>query len=387
MSQREFEAYLTLLSKLLNLSPAQRNDVADELRDHLEERMTQLAAEGLAPDDAAHRAVSELGDAAGLARELSRPKAALRRRRILRWGFSASVATAIAAFLFWPTPHPVAPAPVVAQAPAAPIAGGGLIGGPTVSPAEKRRAAVEKKLDQDVKDTEFDATPVRDALQYLSEVAEVPILIDRRRIEEAGVEFDGKINFTVKAGDVSFRTALEMILSEVDLIYLVREGVIVVTTRSEEPQQYEVRVYPCSDLLAAGIPQVAAAEGGEGSSLPMAGTAPPGAVPAAGAAVPMGAGFGAAPAGAAGGPMAAGAGKSNGKNAVFGAAYRPRSTHPAGAALLDLVQTMTDGPWLEVSGEGGNLREYGGMLIVRHKQSVHRQIEELLTRMREKRAK
>lgn len=367
MSQREFEAYLTLLAKLLNLNPAQRNDVADELRDHLEERMTQLAAEGLSAEDAAHQAVSELGDAAGLARELSRPRAAVRRRRILRWGFSASVATAVAAFLFWPSPHPVAPAPVVAQAPGMPMAGGAAAGGPTVSAAERRRAAVEKKLDDDIDDLSFQS-PLPDVLQRLSEISGVPILLDRKRLEENGIEIDVPIDITLKSGDVSFRTVLEMVLSEAKLIYLVREGVIVVTTLSEEPQQYEVRVYPCSDLLAAAAQQMHSWEGGAGSAGPMGMGGLGGAMPGAG------------PAGAGGPPMAAGA--------TTGGFGTPRkSTHPAGEALMDVVMSMTGGSWHDTDGEGGDLREYGGMLIVRHKQPVHRKIEELLARMRETRAK
>jgi hypothetical protein len=370
MSQREFEAYLTLLAKLLNLSPAQRSDVADELRDHLEERMTQLAAEGLSPEDAAHQAVSELGDAAGLARELSRPRVALRRRRILRCGFSASVAVAVAAFLFWPNPHPVAPAPVIAQVPAAPMAGGGFFSGPTVSAAEKRRAAVEKKLDADVAELVFEDTPLRDVLKRMSEIAEVPILFDRKRIEGSEVDVDLPIQLTLNAGAVSFRTALEMALSEANLIYLVREGVIVITTLSEEPKQYEVRVYPCNDLLAAAAAQVHSVDGGAGSAGPMgmgafgaggAGAAPPGAMPA---------------------PMPA-AGTKEGS----GSAAQSNLARPASSALVDVVMSMTDGPWEEIEGEGGNILEFGGMLIVRHKQSVHRKVDELLAKMREARAK
>jgi hypothetical protein len=37
MSEREFELYLSLLSRFLRLNPNQREEIADELRDHLAE--------------------------------------------------------------------------------------------------------------------------------------------------------------------------------------------------------------------------------------------------------------------------------------------------------------------------------------------------------------
>ena len=39
MSEHEFEAYLNLLARTLRLSDAQREQIAGELRDHLEARL------------------------------------------------------------------------------------------------------------------------------------------------------------------------------------------------------------------------------------------------------------------------------------------------------------------------------------------------------------
>ena len=72
MSEREFENYLTLLASLLRLSGAQREAVASELRDHLQERVAHLTEHGVAREDAVQQAIGEFGDAARLAGELSR---------------------------------------------------------------------------------------------------------------------------------------------------------------------------------------------------------------------------------------------------------------------------------------------------------------------------
>ena len=47
MSEQDFELYLKLLSRCLALTSRQREQIADELRDHLEERLDELARAGL----------------------------------------------------------------------------------------------------------------------------------------------------------------------------------------------------------------------------------------------------------------------------------------------------------------------------------------------------
>ena len=69
MSKNEFDQYLALLSGLLRLSPAQREAIASELRDHLEERLDELLAQGVSRQKAIETALEEFGDATGLAGE------------------------------------------------------------------------------------------------------------------------------------------------------------------------------------------------------------------------------------------------------------------------------------------------------------------------------
>ena len=62
MPEQDFELYLSLLSRFLRLKTAQRGEIADELRDHLEARLEELAARGLSRDEAirAARPASEV---------------------------------------------------------------------------------------------------------------------------------------------------------------------------------------------------------------------------------------------------------------------------------------------------------------------------------------
>src|SRR6185369_12512252 len=96
MSEQEFESYLRLMGRLLNLSTAQRDRIAGELRDHLEERMGDLVDQGVARDAAIMQALDEFGDAAGLANDLKLAARARRRRLIMRTGISSvGIAAAI----------------------------------------------------------------------------------------------------------------------------------------------------------------------------------------------------------------------------------------------------------------------------------------------------
>lgn len=371
MSQREFEAYLSLLSKLLPLTSSQREDVADELRDHLEERTARLVAEGLPAEDAARQAIEELGDAAVLARDLARPGAS-RRMRVARWALGSAVAMGLAALFFWPIRNPapdLIPIVVAQEIPKSTIPPGTQPAKPAQShksQAESRRASVERKLEEENVALTLEETPLRDAIEFLSQKLGIAILLDRKRMAESGVNDDTPITLKIEDGTISNRTALELVLDEAGLIYTIREGLIVVTTRDQEQQQYEVRVYPCNDLLNVGANQKS-----EGAA---AGAAGPGGPSTPGMGLGGFGGFGSM----IGGGMGGGAGAP---------APKPRATHPAGEALLDVIMSMTGSEWQDTDGTGGNLREYDGMVIVRHNQAVHRRIDELLAKMRETRQK
>ena len=105
MSDHEFDNYLTLLAGLLRLGEKQRQAIAEELRTHLEDRLEELLARGLSRDEAIHQALSEFGDAAGLAAQFASISRGRRRRWLMRaMTFSVAAMLLVAAGLavFWP---------------------------------------------------------------------------------------------------------------------------------------------------------------------------------------------------------------------------------------------------------------------------------------------
>src|SRR5262249_41984553 len=97
MPDREFDLYLSLLSRFLRVSGAQRSEISHDVRDRRDERLEELAARGVPREEAIRRALEELGDAAELASHFTRIAHLKRRRLIMRWTFGT--VTALAASL------------------------------------------------------------------------------------------------------------------------------------------------------------------------------------------------------------------------------------------------------------------------------------------------
>jgi len=116
LSQQEFELYLNRLSRGLRLTSRQRAQISDELRDHLEERLEELAGAGVSRDRAALMALDEFGDASVLAGRLTNIARLKRRRYLTRLSLSSVVllvAVFFTAFAFRPEKRPAETPPQV----------------------------------------------------------------------------------------------------------------------------------------------------------------------------------------------------------------------------------------------------------------------------------
>jgi hypothetical protein len=390
MSESEFDTYLSLVGKLLNLSGRQRRQIADELRDHLEEQFQSLLDQGLPREEALRLAVEDLGDAAALARQFTLPHHIRRRRQLMRYSVTSAaviVTTFVMAAFYWPANRPEPTVSLQAQDSASPkasaVPGQGDSFGTTssapaaptaASPAAIRDAVMAKLENRDFQ-LKLDDTPLQDALSFLSDISGVDLLIDQRYLQDIGLDASTPINLKVRQGALSVRTALDLILEQVggqDLACAVRDGVILI---SSSDNAYENRVYNCRDLLdgvevhqrngLAGQPQ----SGGGYFQLraePLAATLAPAAAGQIG--------------GGEGGVGGFGGGGS-------GTLSRPATTSPAGLTLINVIEAATaPAEWVGEFGGGGTISEYDGLLIIRHQPRVHQKIEELLTQIRTVRA-
>ncbi|HET6425329.1 MAG TPA: permease prefix domain 1-containing protein [Planctomycetaceae bacterium] len=362
MSEPEFEAFLRQLAHSLQLKELQKQAVADELRDHLEERLQLLMAQGRSREEACQQALAEFGDAVTLAHDFTLPQQRLQRRRTVRYTLTSAtlvVTTFVMASFYWPVQRPEPFGQVVAQTDPQP----GFIEVPIAAAPDKvelLRQEIEAKLQK--RDLSFSMVdvPFQDALQYVSDALEVDVIINNRVFEENGVDLSTPVNLTLRTGNVSAKTALRLLLRQIQMektaAIVIRDGFIDIT---ETDNSHEVQVYNCRDLLEnVTVDQVQAARGGHGG----------GGMFQIGGAAGEGAGGGLGLGGSSGG-VGIGLSTSCG-------------TSSAGVALMHVLQQASQTDWMDIDGNGGTMTEFNGLITIGHTQEVHERINEILKKLR-----
>ena len=88
------------------------------------------------------------------------------------------------------------------------------------------RAALNEKTE-----LEFVEQPFADVIDYLKQRHEIEIQLDNKAFADAGVGSDSPVTRSIKG--VTLRSALKLLLSDLDLTYLVQNGVLIITTKTE----------------------------------------------------------------------------------------------------------------------------------------------------------
>ena len=105
---------------------------------------------------------------------------------------------------------------------------------------------------------EFTEMPLIDAVAYLKDFHNIEIQLDNRALEDAGVGSDTPV--TRMLNGLPLDASLKLLLGEYDLTYLVRDGVLMITTQSEANNYLELKVY---DITKEVAEDAKAAEVGE----------------------------------------------------------------------------------------------------------------------------
>ena len=228
MSNEEFENYLALVSRLLRLSPGQRNQIGEELRDHLETRTAELVESGVERTAAVKQAIEEFGDVAAFAKNFRSVSVQNRKRWMMRF---ATVCTAVAflvvvlAMATWPD--------------------GARFGTPSYSTALDETAKPEV-VDKSV------AQPYRpssktEANEAIRRTLRQPCVLDYQdeAISDVMADLESKLNLnivltpsarddsldvdepiTVNVRGIPFSDALNIMLAEKNATYCVQDGVL-----------------------------------------------------------------------------------------------------------------------------------------------------------------
>lgn len=124
---------------------------------------------------------------------------------------------------------------------------------PLTAPQKILLPESEKKIREALDDeTEmaFPNTPLRDALQFLSDRHEINIIVDEKALEVEGLTVDDNIDIVL--GGITLRSALNIMLSRYDLAYILEDEVMKITTQTVADTKVSTTAYDVSSLIAKG---------------------------------------------------------------------------------------------------------------------------------------
>lgn len=101
---------------------------------------------------------------------------------------------------------------------------------------------------------EFVDAPLAEVVDFLQSEYNIPIVIDSRALEDLGLSSDDPV--TVSARNIKLESALNLLLRQLELTYLVRDEVLQITSLEEALVIMEVRAYPV-DFLKTDSDEVA----------------------------------------------------------------------------------------------------------------------------------
>ncbi|HVA48300.1 MAG TPA: VWA domain-containing protein [Pirellulales bacterium] len=94
---------------------------------------------------------------------------------------------------------------------------------------------------------DFAEQPLSDVVEYLKQRHGIEIQLDEKALADAGTASDTAITRSIKG--ITLRSALKLLLSELDLTYVIRNEVLMITSKTEAENMLSTRVYPVGDLV------------------------------------------------------------------------------------------------------------------------------------------
>jgi hypothetical protein len=112
----------------------------------------------------------------------------------------------------------------------------------------KPLTAIDDVLDKPLeKPLEFNEAPLRDVIAGFRQAAGIDVLVDRKALEDAGLDPDMPVTARLPAG-LPLATGLEMAIRGANLTWIVRYGLLEITTRERAEERLFVRVHDVADL-------------------------------------------------------------------------------------------------------------------------------------------
>ena len=253
MSNEEFENYIALVSRLLQLRGKQQEQISVELRDHLQTRAAELESTGETKQAALRQAIEEFGDAAAMAKNFQSVQNLKRQRWMMRFTTFAIAGVFLAALFtmsMWPGEARFgAPESSIAQTVADDPFSDSYQRPTLTSGSAKRDAATEKALEQ-TSNREYEEVPFADVMAELEESSRLNFILHESAIDDALTK-EELVTFGVRG--VPLAKALELMLGPFNATYAIEEGVVMIISKDNitDPEHLRLKMFDCKKLVAA----------------------------------------------------------------------------------------------------------------------------------------
>ena len=95
----------------------------------------------------------------------------------------------------------------------------------------------------------FDRRPLADAMNTISEMTGIPIVVDVRSIAEEGITIDQPVTLDLKGNSILLKSALNLMLSNLNLTYTVKDEVLTIESSRFSKRELRQQVYNVKDLV------------------------------------------------------------------------------------------------------------------------------------------
>lgn len=98
---------------------------------------------------------------------------------------------------------------------------------------------------------DFDKVSLDALLDYFSEMTKIDIAIDHKALAEEGIRSD--IPVSIHVNHASYKSALRLVLDQLELAWLLRGEVVLVTTKYRCEEVPTTKIYDVRDLVEASL--------------------------------------------------------------------------------------------------------------------------------------
>ena len=112
-------------------------------------------------------------------------------------------------------------------------------------------SAAEKKIEAALKSPtqlEFVETPFDDVVDYLKDLHQIEIQVDRKALDDVGLD-PSTLPISKNLKGISLRSALKLTLRDHELTYLIQDEVLLITTPKDAASRLTTKVYRVDDLV------------------------------------------------------------------------------------------------------------------------------------------